>query len=126
MSNNHVSETICALATVQGVSAVSIIRLSGPKAIEITDKMAQTPRNTPKHEYYKREFTTTMANLDSLDTKSKKYKLSTIKRESCGIGEAGQTSPMEKFLKEYKENCKQSFDSKKDPEHFDLLGPFVP
>jgi len=47
MSNNHVSETICALATVQGVSAVSIIRLSGPKAIEITDKVFRGTKATP-------------------------------------------------------------------------------
>ena len=32
-------DTICALATASGVGAISVIRLSGPKAISICDKV---------------------------------------------------------------------------------------
>ena len=38
MTKNHI-DTICALATTQGVSAIAIIRISGPEAIAIADSI---------------------------------------------------------------------------------------
>ena len=37
MINNHNIDTICALATIQGTSAIAVIRISGPEAISISD-----------------------------------------------------------------------------------------
>ncbi len=39
MNKNLISDTICAPATVQGTSAVSIIRVSGPDSIKVADKV---------------------------------------------------------------------------------------
>ena len=37
-----IQDTICALATASGVGAISVIRLSGPEAISICDKVFST------------------------------------------------------------------------------------
>ncbi len=91
----------------------------------VTAQMSQTPRNTPKHEFYKKEFTVTMANSDSLDTKGQKFKLSVPKREDCQIGTTNnrQNSLPEKFFKTYEANCRETFAARKQNEHFNLLGP---
>lgn len=39
MQTSHLSDTIVAVSTGQGVAAISLIRMSGPQAIEITDKI---------------------------------------------------------------------------------------
>lgn len=39
MQSSHLSDTIVAVSTGQGVAAISLIRMSGPLAIEITDKI---------------------------------------------------------------------------------------
>ena len=36
-------DTICAPATIPGTGAITIIRVSGPKALEIADKVLQPP-----------------------------------------------------------------------------------
>lgn len=50
----NVSDTICAPATVQGVSAIAVIRVSGPESIALTDKIfkpvgGQSLSSTPSH-----------------------------------------------------------------------------
>ena len=39
MRGQQLSDTIVAVSTGQGVAAISVIRLSGPRAIELTDKI---------------------------------------------------------------------------------------
>ena len=42
----HSEDTICALSTSPGVGAIAVIRLSGPKAIGITDALFKSKRDT--------------------------------------------------------------------------------
>ena len=47
------NDTICALCTLPGKSALSVIRISGPKALEITKKQASfLPRSIESHRAY--------------------------------------------------------------------------
>jgi tRNA modification GTPase len=45
------ADTIVALATAQGISAIAVIRLSGPESIDITDKVFRGKRlaDQPTH-----------------------------------------------------------------------------
>ena len=38
MNNNYNSDTICALATGGGISAIALLRISGDRSIEIVNK----------------------------------------------------------------------------------------
>lgn len=47
------ADTICALATAAGIGAISVIRVSGPKAVEITRKVAAfLPEKPESHKIY--------------------------------------------------------------------------
>ncbi|NVK04984.1 MAG: tRNA uridine-5-carboxymethylaminomethyl(34) synthesis GTPase MnmE [Flavobacteriia bacterium] len=41
---SYIEDTICALATPSGMGAIGVIRISGPKAIEIADSIYQSPK----------------------------------------------------------------------------------
>ena len=45
MNNSFVSDTIAAIATPAGVGAISVIRVSGPEAIEIVDNIFTGKKN---------------------------------------------------------------------------------
>lgn len=45
---SYIEDTICALATPPGMGAIGVIRLSGPKAIEIADEIYRAPNASKK------------------------------------------------------------------------------
>ncbi len=52
-SSNKDKDSVCALATAHGLGAISVIRISGPRAAEITRKLAAfLPENLESHKIY--------------------------------------------------------------------------
>ena len=47
---SYINDTIVALATATGVGAISVIRLSGKEAIELSDKIFKTLNGKPLSE----------------------------------------------------------------------------
>lgn len=45
------SDTITAIATAHGVASISIIRISGEKAVQIAEKLSKRTKITPRHAY---------------------------------------------------------------------------
>ena len=46
-------DTICALATAHGIGAISVIRVSGPTAVEVVQKIAPfLPHTLESHKIY--------------------------------------------------------------------------
>src|SRR5688572_26546507 len=50
---SHSQGTICALATAVGIGAISVLRISGNRAVEITRRLASfLPENLESHKIY--------------------------------------------------------------------------
>jgi tRNA modification GTPase len=52
MFNYKVEDTICAIATPSGHGGISVVRISGPKALEISKKLINLPQEVESHKAY--------------------------------------------------------------------------
>jgi tRNA modification GTPase len=52
MLNYKVEDTICAIATPSGHGGISVVRISGPRALEISKKLMNLPKDIESHRSY--------------------------------------------------------------------------